>query len=153
MTDGISGTPFRFRAKHARQQVAYGLYLPRKKAMKEQQHVLVVEDDPDVRELVGECLYEQCAVTLVENGPAALDVIAGRPEDFDALVVDLEMPQMDGTELIEELHHRDIHLPTLILSATPEAPQRAQQAHADFLAKPFDVPCLQEKVGRLLRVA
>jgi len=115
--------------------------------------VLVVEDDPDVRELVGECLHEQCSVTLVENGPAALDAIARKPEDFDALVVDLEMPEMDGTELIEELHHRHIHLPALILSATPEAQERAQRARADFLPKPFDVSCLQEKVERLLRVA
>jgi DNA-binding NtrC family response regulator len=115
------------------------------------QRVLVVEDDQDVRELVGECLNERCSVTLVEDGSAALDAITRAPDSFDAMVVDLEMPRMGGAALIEELHHRDIHLPVLILSGTPDAQKRARQARAEFLTKPFDVSLLQDKVDRMLR--
>jgi DNA-binding NtrC family response regulator len=121
--------------------------------MDARQRVLVVDDDQDIRELVVECLHGQCSVTLLADAPTALETITRAPKRFDALVVDLEMPQMDGATLIEELRHRDIHLPALIISGTPDAPNRAQRAQADFLTKPFDVSCLQDKVDRLLHDA
>jgi CheY-like chemotaxis protein len=115
--------------------------------------VLVVEDNQDVRELVGECLQERCSVTLVEDGSSALEAITREPLGFDALVVDLDMPRMDGATLIEELRHRDIDLPLLIISGTPEIRTRARQVHAEFLTKPFEPSKLQREVDRLLQVA
>jgi two-component system response regulator PrrA len=121
--------------------------------MEKPQRVLVVDDDRDIRELLGECLHDQFSVTLAEGGTEALEAITQEPERFDALVIDLEMPCMDGAELIEELRHRDIDVPVLIISAVPDAQARAQQVRAEFISKPFDPSCLQDKVGRLLRAS
>jgi CheY-like chemotaxis protein len=115
--------------------------------------VLVVEDDEDVRELVGECLHDRCSVTLAEDGTAALEAIIREPRAYDVLVLDLEMPRMNGAALIEELRQRDIELPVLILSGSPETSRCARQAHAKFLTKPFEPSRLQHEVDRLLRVA
>jgi CheY-like chemotaxis protein len=113
--------------------------------------VLVVDADRDVRELVGECLQEQCSVTLAADGTEALEAITREPQAFDAVVVDLEIPSMDGTTLIEELRHRDIQLPVLVLSGMPEAPSRARRIHVDYLGKPFDPVHLKHMVDQLLR--
>jgi DNA-binding NtrC family response regulator len=115
--------------------------------------VLIVEDDRDVRELVGECLHDRCTVTLAEDGASALEAIARDPWAFDALVVDLEMPRMDGATLIEELRRREIELPVLILSGTSETRTCARHVRAPFLGKPFDPSRLQLEVDRLLHVA
>jgi DNA-binding NtrC family response regulator len=115
--------------------------------------VLVVEDDEDVRELVGECLEDKWSVTLAEDGPSALEAITREPLAFDALVVDLEMPRMDGATLIEEIRHRDIDVPVLLLSGTPDLRTRAREIHVEFLTKPFDPSRLRREVDRLLQVA
>ena len=117
------------------------------------QRVLVVDDDRDIRELLGECLHDQFSVTLAEDGTEALETITHEPERFDALVIDLEMPSMDGAELIEELRHRDIDVPVLLISAVPDAQARARQVRVEFMTKPFDPSSLQDKVGRLLRAS
>lgn len=67
-------------------------------------HLLVVDDDPLFRALMSDLLAAQgFRVTAASDGGAALDHIASRP---DALVTDLQMPGMDGVELIDEARRR-----------------------------------------------
>jgi two-component system response regulator TctD len=121
--------------------------------MNTKQRVLVVEDDPDTRELVGECLRDRFRVTLAEDGVRALALLSHAHQDFGAIIVDLEMPRLTGTSLIEELRSRKIRVPVLILSGTPDARGRAKEVDAEFMPKPFEVEQLQQKVEQLVEGA
>jgi DNA-binding response OmpR family regulator len=121
--------------------------------MAERLRVLVVEDDPDIRELVGECLRNRFSVTLAEDGVGALALLAQPHQDFGAIVLDLEMPRLSGTSLLEELRVRQIGVPVLILSGIPDARRRAKELRAEFMPKPFEVEQLQQKVEQLVDAA
>jgi two-component system response regulator TctD len=112
--------------------------------------VLVVEDDPDIRELVGECLRSRFSVTLAEDGVRALALLAQPHQNFDAIILDLEMPRLTGTSLVQELRSREIRVPVLVLSGTPDASRRAREIHAEFIAKPFEAEQLEQKVEQLV---
>lgn len=80
--------------------------------------VLLVEDDPGVRELMRRLLEkESCALTFAENGRIALDRVA---EQIPALIVlDLMMPEMDGFEVIEALRRNETWraIPIVVITA------------------------------------
>jgi DNA-binding response OmpR family regulator len=118
--------------------------------MNAKHRVLVVEDDPDIRELVGECLRNRFRVTLAEDGVRALALLVQPHQAFGVIILDLEMPRLTGTSLIEELRSREIRVPVLILSATPDARRRAKEVDAEFMPKPFEVEQLQQKVEQLI---
>lgn len=114
--------------------------------------VLVVDDDPDVALLVRTVLQRRagCEVVTAEDGRAAL----ARLETFDAdvIVTDIEMPGLDGLELLAALRHRDPHLPVIVMTAhvSVDYAVSALRAQADeFLTKPLDNSRLVEVVTRL----
>ena len=109
--------------------------------------VLLVEDDQDIREMMAECLRDSCTVSVAQDGTQALQMVTR--QEFDAIVVDQELPGLSGTSLIGELRNRGIHVPTLMVSGAPNARRLAQEAHADFISKPFDVDQLEAKVEAL----
>ena len=93
-------------------------------------HVLVVEDDPAMREMLCRMLErEEWTVARAENGLAALESIARAQPAL--IILDLKMPVMDGFQMIAELHkHEDWRkIPVVVISAkelTPEDRQRLQ---------------------------
>jgi CheY-like chemotaxis protein len=101
-----------------------------KKYNRPSNHVLVVEDDPAMRELLCRILdNKDWTVAEAENGLAALESITRNPPSM--IVLDLKMPVMDGFEMISELHkHEDWRkIPVLVVSAkelTQEDRQRLQ---------------------------
>lgn len=113
--------------------------------------VLVVEDDDDLRDLVGSYLGEEFAVTLAQDGHEAIRLLTQQSEPIDAVVADLEMPRMDGASLIEELRRRGIDVPVLITSATFDGESRARAVDADFLPKPFHFHDLRRHLESALR--
>ena len=112
--------------------------------------VLIVDDDRDNREVVGEWLGDRFAVTLAADGAEALALMSKRRDSYDVLVVDLEMPKLTGWELVDELRRRAIQLPILVISAALDIRERAKAMNAEFLTKPFDAHKLDEKLTRLL---
>jgi len=101
---------------------------------------LIVDDDPDMAQLVGHVLHrEGLTPTLAGSGPEALELIrSGAP---DLLLCDLRMPGMDGMELLRKAKDLEPDLPVVLLTAFAEVPGavRAIRAGADdFLAKPFE---------------
>jgi CheY-like chemotaxis protein len=121
--------------------------------MGKRRRVLIVEDDRDVREMMTEVLESGCAVTVAVDGKAALEMLTRRRRKFDALVVDLEMPGLGGLALLSSLRERGIDVPALIVSGMPGAVRRAREAHADFMAKPFEIETFEAKVDELLQKA
>jgi DNA-binding response OmpR family regulator len=115
------------------------------------QRVLVVEDDEDLRDLVGDFLGDEFAVTLAQDGREAIQLITGEGEGVDAVVADLEMPRMDGASMIGELRRRGIDVPVLITSAKIDGADYARDFDADFLRKPFHFKELREHLEAALR--
>jgi len=116
--------------------------------------ILVVEDEPVVRELVLRLLRRAGHnVTGAPDGETALALASSGPA-FDLLVTDVVMPGMNGRELAGRLQQLQPRLPVLFMSgyahdfdgALPEAPGASA-----FLQKPFDAAALLERVQTLLQ--
>jgi CheY-like chemotaxis protein len=116
-------------------------------------HILVVEDDPDVRRVIVECLsligYK---VTEAANGAEALTQLRAMKPDL--LVVDYAMPDMTGAEVISEARKMIGNVPVIL--ATGYADMAAVERLAGkpkILRKPFDIAQLGDAVSSVLEAA
>ena len=119
------------------------------------QTVLVVEDDEELRNLLGRGLREEgFAVEAVASGAAALvRVAAGEP---DVLVVDIGLPDADGRDVCQALRARGVQTPVLFLTARDALVDRIAGFDAggdDYLPKPFALAELVVRLRALLRRA
>jgi DNA-binding response OmpR family regulator len=113
-------------------------------------YVLVVDDDPAIRGLVGDALRnEGYTVDLAAHGREALDAMRARRPS--TVVLDLMMPVMDGFSFIEACHHEQLcdGVPIVVISAVHDALERINEVpvHA-CIAKPFDLDDLVRTVGQ-----
>lgn len=83
--------------------------------------LLVVEDSPLLRKMFGLAFPHQLhELGQAENGRDAIALLADRPDPFDAVLLDLRMPDMDGAEFIRELRRLPVHGRTPIVLTTAE---------------------------------
>ena len=115
--------------------------------------VLLVEDDPHIADFVRTGLQE--AGYAVDHAADGLDAYAlATNEPYDAAVVDLMLPGMDGLALIERLRGSGVRAPVLILSAKRTVDDRVKGLQAggdDYLTKPFAFAELLARVQALVR--
>lgn len=115
--------------------------------------ILVVEDEPDIRELLVFLLTDGgYGVQDAPNGAVALTMLARRPVDL--VLTDINMPVMDGVDLLKAMQATVElrQIPTLVLSALPEAQIRSTcPSMGCFIQKPFRTGDLMARVGFLLR--
>jgi CheY-like chemotaxis protein len=113
--------------------------------------LLLVDDDPLVRELVGEQLREAgYDVTDCAGGAAAIDRLDAGLK-FDALVTDFAMPEMNGVALAHEARKRRPRLPVVVLTGyANEAAEAAGDADFELLRKPIDYHALVSRVSALI---
>ncbi|MEG0040535.1 MAG: ATP-binding protein [Massilia sp.] len=117
--------------------------------------VLVVDDSDINREVVQRILRDQGAETVcVGNGRQALDWLLAHPEQADVVLMDVQMPVMDGIEATRQLRRMPQFdgLPVIALTAgafkeQQEAALEAGMCHV--LSKPFDVPAMLALIARL----
>jgi two-component system OmpR family response regulator len=117
--------------------------------------VLLVEDDQTIAEFVERGLKEAgFVVDVAGEGRAGLDrALAG---GYDAAIVDVMLPHMDGLSLIDALRAKGVRTPVLILSARRSVDDRVRGLQAggdDYLTKPFDFAELLARVQALIRRA
>ena len=113
--------------------------------------VLVVEDDPVLRQLYRQALIlEGYAVVAVEDGVDALRVLDA-PVPPGAVILDLNLPRLNGQAVLSELraHADTVNIPVIVVTGQPEAIDKATAACV--LAKPVDVADLIEAVEKCLR--
>lgn len=118
-------------------------------------HILVVDDDRRLCELVSRYLNEQGFVCAAVQGPEAAFEVLERL-DFDALVVDVMMPGMTGVEFTAQLRARAQNVPVLFLTALGEVSDRIRGLEAggdDYLPKPFEPKELVLRLQAILRRA
>ena len=115
--------------------------------------IMVVDDDPNIRELVCTLLKDGGFDTAeAKDGQHALRIIMD--ENPDLLIIDLMMPHMDGYELCRRLRQYYENLPVLMLTAKGELPSKVKGFEAgadDYLTKPFEKDELLLRVRALLR--
>jgi two-component system sensor histidine kinase RpfC len=129
-------------------------YAKRAGAAARKLRVLVADDNPTNREVIGKILERGgCAVTLVNDGDQALDTLERSPHGV--VILDRNMPVLGGIEALQALRamtQARERLPVIILSAdvTPEARREALEAGADaFLPKPIEALRLLEQIQTL----
>ncbi len=117
--------------------------------------VLVVEDDKKISSFVCKGLREAgFAVDAAYDGVDGLHLALNEP--YDAAVVDIMLPGLDGLSLIERLRERIIRTPVLILSAKRSVDDRVkglQTGGDDYMTKPFSFSELLARIQALIRRA
>jgi two-component system OmpR family response regulator len=116
--------------------------------------VLVVEDEPDLRDGLAKALREDgYAVDSAADGEDGFFKAEGT--DYDAIVLDLMLPKLDGWELLRRLR-RTRKTPVLMLTARDSIRDRVRGLDAgadDYLVKPFDLDELLARLRALIRRA
>ena len=117
--------------------------------------ILIVDDQqPNImvlEELLSEAGYTNVSAT---SNPVEVPALH-RKNPFDLILLDLQMPEMDGFQVMECLKTNDQegYLPVIVLTAQPGHKLRALQAGAkDFISKPFDVIEVQTRIHNMLEV-
>ncbi len=115
--------------------------------------VLVAEDDPGLRSVLGRVLREAGYVSdLVADGEAALRFL--ETYDYDVAVLDWRMPGRTGLEVVQALRRRGSALPVLLLTARDSPADRVtglDEGADDYLVKPFDLGELLARIRALQR--
>jgi DNA-binding NtrC family response regulator len=122
-----------------------------------QAHVLVVDDDPAVRDVLQEFLMqEEYSVSTVEDGAAAIQAV--KDSVIHIVITDFQLPDIDGLEIIDRLAKLDAKIIPIMMTGfgTIETAVRAMKSGAfDFITKPFDletVAVVVRKAAEFLRL-
>ena len=121
--------------------------------MSERPKVLVIDDEPGVRELISEALsLSEITAVQAADGLEALSFL--RRERFDLLILDINMPKLDGLALLEKLRTEGMSVPVLMLSARADKAdinQGLRTGADDYLTKPFSIEELVLRVKAIMR--
>lgn len=115
--------------------------------------ILVAEDDTTLSKQIKSALTEEGrAVDVVSDGNEAYFLCSTEP--YDAVVLDLGLPQRDGISVLKQLRQESITTPILILTARDGWSERVDGLDAgadDYMTKPFAMPELSARIRALLR--
>lgn len=119
----------------------------------EMPHILVVDDDERIRDLVARYLREnEFFVSTAEDAHQAKDILA--LAQYDAIVLDVMMPGQDGMEMTQQLRQENDDVPVLLLTAMGEVDDKIHGLMSgadDYLTKPFDPRELVLRLQAILR--
>jgi two-component system response regulator PhoP len=117
--------------------------------------ILVVEDEPNLSaQLKARLTDEGFVVDVAADGEEGL--YYGREYDYDAAVIDLGLPKLDGIDLIGELRRENRDFPVLVLTARGNWQDKVEGLEAgadDYLTKPFQIEELLARLNALIRRA
>lgn len=115
--------------------------------------ILIIEDDEKIGSFI-ERGFREAGFTVQRclDGESGLELAVNAP--FDAAVIDLMLPRLDGLSVIESMRNREIDTPVLILSARQSVDDRIkglQQGGDDYMVKPFSFSELLARIHALIR--
>lgn len=124
--------------------------------MKELSHrcILVVDDDSVLREIISQSFISMgYEVLKAENGIKALEAL--KNVRVDAIVCDIEMPEMDGLQFFEELRTQSVDIPVVIITGTDDKDRiltALRLGALDFIQKPFRPEELHPVIDRAVEI-
>ncbi len=113
--------------------------------------VLVVDDEPAVRESLRMLLKREYAIDTAESVDTALNAVSLAPPDL--ILLDVVMPRRSGLDLLAELQELGLEIPVVVLTATNTvsvAVEAMKLGATDFVTKPFELEALRVKVAQIL---
>jgi two-component system, NtrC family, response regulator GlrR len=116
------------------------------------ERILVVDDDPGLLTLL-QMRLRSMGFSVAPCGRGGDALALAQEEPFDFAILDLRLPDLDGLELMQELHQHQSNLPILILTAhgcIPNAVQAMKMGAYGYLTKPFDDKELRESIDKAL---
>ena len=103
--------------------------------------ILVIDDEKSIRNTLKEILeYEKYTVVLAENGVEGLEKI--KQDNFDLILCDIKMPEMDGIEVLEKIFTTNSNIPVIMISGhgnIDTAVESIKKGAFDFIEKPLDL--------------
>jgi CheY-like chemotaxis protein len=118
-------------------------------------HILVVEDDDMIQALVDICMsLLEWNYTLVEDGAQAVDKC--KTDHFDAIIMDIYMPVLNGIDAAKQIREFDAVTPIIAVSSHVDYQTKIECAKAGingFMAKPYTEDEIREAVTKLVVVA
>jgi DNA-binding NtrC family response regulator len=116
------------------------------------ENILVVDDESDVRKTLSSILFKEgYSVETVENGKQAIR--ASEKSHFDVALIDIKLPDMEGTELLNRLEEEQPHMVKIIITGFPtleNAMKTVNEGADGYILKPFDVQKLLEMIKKHL---
>ena len=118
-------------------------------------HILLIEDDPQLEEILEACLREDnITLTSVRSGQEALQAV--HKSNLDLILLDLGLPEIDGFQVLSELqkHSELSKVPVIVLTAwhgTKDKLRSFALGAVDYVTKPFELVELRARVGATLR--
>ena len=117
------------------------------------QNILVVDDDAEARKILSSILFEEgYSVETVANGKQAIR--ACEKARFDVALIDIKLPDMDGTELLHRLKEKQPHMVKIIVTGFPtleNAIKTINEGADGYILKPYDVQKLLEIIRKHLK--
>jgi DNA-binding response OmpR family regulator len=115
--------------------------------------ILVIEDKKDLAEIIKEGLEKQSfAVDICFDGEEGL--FMAETYAYDAVILDIMLPIMDGLTLLEKLRAKKVSVPVLMLTARGTMADKVKGLDTgadDYLAKPFEFPELISRLKAIIR--
>lgn len=116
-------------------------------------HLLVVEDNDDLRDFLASILESEYEVTQAVNGREGLEKARAMHPDF--ILTDVMMPEMDGLSMVREIKHdaNTSHIPIVILSAKASMDDRIEGLKLgvnDYITKPFSATYLKQRMANII---
>lgn len=110
-----------------------------------QRTILVVDDDPDIRDTIKELLHSDgLEAATAASGPEALQILT--EGSVGVVLLDLMMPVMNGAQVVEEMRRREIDVPVILLSAGRDLGRVSEELDLPALKKPFELEDLLHQV-------
>lgn len=118
------------------------------------ERVLIIDDDPDIRDVLDLSLSEHYTIIAASNGREGLEMVKAKNPDL--IITDYNMPVMNGTEFCRQLRHDILlrHLPVIMLTGKGETKDMVTGIEAgadDYLVKPFDPETLLARIRMILK--
>lgn len=129
-------------------------YIP---AINARKHILIVDDVEMNREIMGDLLQDDYDILYASDGIETLDILRSHKDKIDLVLLDLQMPNMNGREVIKEMQVDDdlMSIPVIFLTVDQAAEIDCLKSGAmDFIPKPFpDIEIVKARIAKCIELS